>query len=198
MSEPNLSPVVDRAIEELRALPAVDPGTAERVAAVAIAARRRGDDTGPPPARLRRWLSYAAIAAAACVFGYLARGTARSAAPAPATAPTAPSSTSAPGVQLAADADAVMRPLAWQFVFRGEGAHHVALVGDFNGWNARATPLTRAPGGDLWSVTVPLMPGRHAYAFMVDDTAFVLDPQAPVSRDPDLGSRESVVVVERR
>ena len=83
-------------------------------------------------------------------------------------------------------------------VLRGEGAHHVALVGDFNGWNARATPLTRAPGGDLWSVTVPLMPGRHAYAFMVDDTAFVLDPQAPVSRDPDLGSRESVVVVERR
>ncbi len=196
MSEPNLSPVVDRAIEELRALPAVDPGTAERVAAIAIAAPRRGEDAGPPPARRRRWISYAGVAAAACVIGYLARSTAHSAAPA--AAPTVSSSTSAPGVQLAADADADVRPLAWQFVFRGEGAHHVALVGDFNGWNAKATPLTRAPGSDLWSVTVPLMPGRHAYAFMVDDTAFVLDPQAPVSHDPDLGSGESVVVVERR
>ena len=197
MSEPNLDPVVERAIGELRALPIVAPGAVERVAAAAMGAGRLGNDAGQPAVTWRRWLSYAGIAAAACGVGYLARGAARSAPPASTNAAAASSTSAAPGVQLASNADAVARPLAWQFVFRGERARHVALIGDFNGWNPKATPLTRAPGSGLWSVTVPLMPGRHAYAFMVDDTAFVLDPQAPVSRDPDLGSKESVVVVER-
>ena len=197
MSEHDVDLVVERAIEEMRALPAVAAGTVERVAAAAMGAGRLGNDAERRPVKWHRWLSYAGIAMAACVVGYLARGAVRSAPPASTTAAAASSSSAAPGVQLASNSDGVVRPLAWQFVFRGERARHVALIGDFNGWNPKATPLTRAPGSGLWSVTVPLMPGRHTYAFMVDDTVFVLDPQAPVSHDPDLGSKESVVVVER-
>ncbi len=197
MSEAKLDPVVERAIEELRALPVVASGVVERVAAGARGTGPLGHGAEQPRVTWRRWLGYAGIAAAACGVGYLARGIQRSAR-LPSTAAAAASSTSAaPGVQLASNSDAVARPLPWQFVFRGERARHVALIGDFNGWNPKATPLTRAPGSGLWWVTVPLMPGRHAYAFMVDDTAFVLDPQAPVSHDADLGSKESVVVVER-
>jgi len=147
--------------------------------------------------RWRRWLSYTAVAAAACVVGYAARGVVRSGPPAGTTAAAAMLSPTAPGLELTSNSDAIVRPLAWQFVFHNARAHHVALIGDFNGWNPKATHLARAPGSSLWSVTVPLMPGRHSYAFMVDDTSFVLDPRAPVTHDPDLGSRESVVVVER-
>jgi Carbohydrate-binding module 48 (Isoamylase N-terminal domain) len=207
MTEHELDPLVERAVDELRTLPAVAPGTVERVAASAMAARHVDGDAASGTPRWRRRLAYVAIATAACVVGYAARGLVRSApapAPAPADAPipaafnataSAAGTSVASGVELASNADARPAPVASQFVLQNAHAHRVAVVGDFNGWNPNATPLTRAPGSGLWSVTVPLMPGRHSYAFMVDDTAFVLDPQAPASHDPDLGSRESVIVV---
>jgi 1,4-alpha-glucan branching enzyme len=72
-------------------------------------------------------------------------------------------------------------------------------VGDFNGWNAMNAPMTRASGGDLWSVTIPIAPGRHTYGFMVNDSTFTLDQDARVARarDPDLGVEGSVVIVGR-
>jgi 1,4-alpha-glucan branching enzyme len=70
----------------------------------------------------------------------------------------------------------------------------VALVGDFNGWDARATPLARSADGS-WTTTVSLAPGRHAYAYVIDDSAWVTDPRVPVTRDVDYGRDHSVVVV---
>jgi hypothetical protein len=57
--------------------------------------------------------------------------------------------------------------------------------------------MARAADGDLWSVTVPIVPGRHMYAFMVNDSAFVLDPREPTGRDADLGVKASVIIVSR-
>jgi hypothetical protein len=57
--------------------------------------------------------------------------------------------------------------------------------------------MKRASDGDLWSVTVPIVPGRHTYGFMVDDSVLVLDPRAPTVRDPDLGAKGSVIIVGR-
>jgi hypothetical protein len=55
--------------------------------------------------------------------------------------------------------------------------------------------MTRSSEGELWSVSIPITPGRHMYAFMVDDSILVLDPRAPKSRDPDLGAEGSVRIV---
>jgi 1,4-alpha-glucan branching enzyme len=84
-----------------------------------------------------------------------------------------------------------------QFVFESPSAHRVSVVGDFNGWDASKTPLVHTPGGTSWSVIVPIIPGRHIYGFMVDDSVFTLDPRAPMSRDVDLGTEGSVVIVGR-
>jgi 1,4-alpha-glucan branching enzyme len=70
----------------------------------------------------------------------------------------------------------------------------VAVVGDFNGWNPDANVMTADARG-VWTTTVPLPPGRHAYAFVVDGTVWVTDPRAPVVRDPDYGRDQSVVLV---
>jgi hypothetical protein len=35
------------------------------------------------------------------------------------------------------------------------------------------------------------------YAFMVDDSLFTLDPNAPKTRDPDLGAEGSIIIVGR-
>lgn len=191
-------PILGQAIAELRRLPSVPPDTVARVARVATTA---GAGAEPPTYALkvagRRWMrvaAYVGLAAAAVLVGYVARG---------ALAPTrrAPSAAAVPAaasvVPVADGSDADARPLPQQFVFRSRTAKRVALVGDFNGWNPRATPLARTPASGLWSVTIPILPGRHGYAFMVDDSLFALDPRAPVIRDPDLGTRSSVVVVGR-
>jgi hypothetical protein len=83
--------------------------------------------------------------------------------------------------------------LAVQFVFVHAGAQRVALVGDFNDWDARATQMTRAAGG-VWSVVLPLRPGRFAYSFVVDGQLWFADPQAPLETN-DFGRPSSVVYV---
>jgi hypothetical protein len=88
-------------------------------------------------------------------------------------------------------------------------ATEVALVGDFNGWNQRTTPLRRLPvtGADrsragaragttsTWVADVPIPVGRHVYAFVIDGTQWVPDPEAPLVSADGYGVRRSVVVV---
>lgn len=84
---------------------------------------------------------------------------------------------------------------AVQFVLTAPGASQVSLVGDFNDWDPDAMPLRATADGEVWSVTVPLAPGRHEYAFVVDGTRWVPDPAAPPSPGADFGAPNSVVTV---
>ncbi len=82
-----------------------------------------------------------------------------------------------------------------QFVIVAPSASDVALVGDFNDWNASATPLEVAADDRVWSVTVPLEAGRYRYAFLVDGETWLSDPSAPPARDDDFGRPGSVVTI---
>jgi hypothetical protein len=86
-------------------------------------------------------------------------------------------------------------PTAVTFVFRAPGATRVSLVGDFNGWDLEATPLTRATTGDAWTVRVPLEHGLHAYAFVIDGRDWAPDPSAPLAPVATFGRRNSLLVV---
>ena len=79
-----------------------------------------------------------------------------------------------------------------QFVFVHRTAQRVALVGDFNDWDPRATPLVSS--GGVWSATVPLEPGRVLYSFIVDEHAWYADPNAPL-KESDFGRPSSVAFV---
>ncbi|MEP6492448.1 MAG: isoamylase early set domain-containing protein [bacterium] len=81
------------------------------------------------------------------------------------------------------------------FAFVAPGAHNVSLVGDFNGWDAHATPLERADGRTTWSVAVRLPPGRHVYAFVIDGVTWMADPQGPLAPEQWFGQRNSVIVI---
>ena len=81
-----------------------------------------------------------------------------------------------------------------RFVLVAPDAQRVALVGDFNQWNAGAAPMRKARDGQQWIIEVGLRPGRHAYAFVVDDNV-VADPTAPSAVGDDFGVRSSVVLV---
>jgi len=80
------------------------------------------------------------------------------------------------------------------FVFMAPGAQSVALAGDFDGWDRARMPMRRDASG-LWTLDVPLPPGRYQYAFVVDGRRFVPDPAAPRAVGDDFGQPTSVVTV---
>jgi predicted carbohydrate-binding protein with CBM48 len=189
--------LLERVVEELQTLPPVDEAAVGRIvqAAAADAAAVRSARSAVRGAswwRSRVPLAAAAgFALAAGVAGYAVRGSG-SAAQMVATA-------SAPGESLtlvSADRGPRTADLAvpTQFVLDAPHAARVALVGDFNAWDPAATPLARVSSSGIWTVTLPLAPGRHTYVFMVD-TVLTLDPRAPAARDAEFGTPSSVVLV---
>ena len=82
-----------------------------------------------------------------------------------------------------------------QFGFVAPHASSVELVGDFNNWDPKATPLRAASTGGVWSVEVPIQPGRHLYAFVVDGTVWRPDPAAPQATGEDFGEPNSALTV---
>jgi 1,4-alpha-glucan branching enzyme len=81
------------------------------------------------------------------------------------------------------------------FVFLAPAATNVSVVGDFNDWDTGATPLARVDERGIWTVTLPLRPGRYLYMFVVDGTRWAPDPAAPVAPDDGFGVPNSVVTV---
>ncbi len=83
-----------------------------------------------------------------------------------------------------------------QFVLVAPDAKKVAVVGDFNGWDAKhAGYQAQHRGGGVWSVTAPVPVGHHRYSFVVDDSVWVADPTAPRVVDNDYGMPNSAIVV---
>jgi hypothetical protein len=80
------------------------------------------------------------------------------------------------------------------FVLVAPEARSVALAGDFNDWDASRVLMRREASG-LWTVDVPLTPGRYRYVFVVDGRRFVADPAAPRAVGDDFGTPTSVVTV---
>lgn len=81
-----------------------------------------------------------------------------------------------------------------KFIISAPQAARVAVIGDFNGWDATASEAVREKDG-TWSVFVPLRPGRYEYSFVLDGTHLVPDPAAPIAPDDGYGQKNSVVVV---
>lgn len=80
-----------------------------------------------------------------------------------------------------------------KFVLVAPQAAQVSVVGDFNGWSQTATPMTRQ--GGTWTAAVPLAPGRHIYAFVVNGEQWMPDPAAPLAPEDGYGVSNSVVLV---
>jgi hypothetical protein len=91
----------------------------------------------------------------------------------------------------------VVPPQRVQFVLVAPDAKKVAVVGDFNGWDAfHVQYQAQHRGGGVWSVTASVPVGHHRYSFVVDDSVWVVDPSAPRVLDNDYGVTNSALVVE--
>lgn len=206
--------VLRRTIDELRTLPTASDDAVSRI----VAAARVTPQDPPRDAPRAGWYwvhpfrRMPAVAAAGLVLvagigGYVLRSQMDASRPAAvasasAAAPTAAAKGGAAEQMVPVASEDlpsnVERPVATQFVLEAPRAQSVALVGDFNAWDPRSAPLARDPQTGLWTLTLPVIPGRHVYAFLVDGKEWTLDPRAPQERDADFGRPGSVLLVEAR
>lgn len=84
-----------------------------------------------------------------------------------------------------------------QFMLTAPAASRVALAGDFNGWDPRGIAMTRDSRDGRWAVKLALAPGRHNYAYVVNDTQWVRDPLGTPAAPNELTPPRSVVIVDR-
>lgn len=95
-----------------------------------------------------------------------------------------------PGMVIQASSTQMM-----EFVFVAPSASSVAIVGDFNDWEEGGSPMRRKNQPGVWTITIPLAPGRYHYTFVVDGTEWVADPLAPRTIEDDFGRPNSVITV---
>lgn len=175
--------------QELRRQPAVS-----RAAIAQIMTRIHEAPSPGPLARLWSWMAaprfslspIGAIGAAVLLVG-VAVGVAR-------RTPSSPANPSPPVTRVLASSPGANRQDV-QFVLVANAASDVRIVGDFNDWDARATPMQRSGSAGVWSVVVPLAPGRHVYAFVVDGKQWVPDAAAPRAPENEFGTPNSIVMV---
>jgi hypothetical protein len=78
------------------------------------------------------------------------------------------------------------------------GAHSVAVIGSFNGWNPRGFEMKFDETKKSWSITLPLPEGRHEYAYLVDGEKVVPDPGAVFFQEDGFGNRNSVLILKEK
>jgi hypothetical protein len=103
------------------------------------------------------------------------------------SSPSRVTTATATGVPVKTDTVQLVR-----FVFVDSRAKSIELVGDFNEWTKGATKLALSGAPGVWAVSVPLTPGRHEYAFIVNGSKWTPDPLAIKSSD-DFGTESSVI-----
>jgi len=80
-----------------------------------------------------------------------------------------------------------------QFRLQTSDATDVRLAGSFTDWQPQYQLHETAPG--LWTVTLPLAPGVHDYAFIIDGNRWVTDPYAAAVQDGFGGSNSRMTLV---
>ncbi|MGQ0816171.1 MAG: glycogen-binding domain-containing protein [Gemmatimonadota bacterium] len=80
-----------------------------------------------------------------------------------------------------------------QFRLDAPQAQQVSLAGDFTAWKPMYN-LTRSDAG-IWTIVVPMNPGVHEYAFIVDGERWLADPAAPAVEDGFGGMNSRLAVL---
>ena len=72
----------------------------------------------------------------------------------------------------------------------------VNIAGTFNNWSMTADPLYDRDGSGMWTILLPLPPGKYEYKFIIDGEEWIPDPGNPTTTDDGFGGYNSVISVE--
>jgi hypothetical protein len=161
----NETDLLEQVARELRRPVALDPQIEDRVLRALAAERRRP--------RID-WRAAALAAGLALATGIGVRLTTR---PSPAPGPV----------------PAATQPI--HLVLSAPASSRVTVVGDFNDWDPRASPMVPSGSPGTWSIRLSLPPGRYRYSFLVDGARWVRDPSTPPALGNDFDAPTSVITV---
>jgi 1,4-alpha-glucan branching enzyme len=82
-----------------------------------------------------------------------------------------------------------------RFMLTAPTARNVSVAGSFNRWDPHRDMLSLSDSQGVWSITLPLPPGRYEYQFIINDETWLLDPAAPEIAD-GMGGKNSLLIVE--
>ena len=80
-----------------------------------------------------------------------------------------------------------------RFVIYDPSARQVELAGSFTGW--QRVPLHRAGDSGYWELTLPVAPGEHRFAYILDGERQMADPTLPALEQDDFGGENSILNV---
>ena len=100
-----------------------------------------------------------------------------------------------PYMKVAATNAGVAQVAHAKFSLYAPEAHTVTLMGEFNGWGSTRELSLRPQGKGIWTVEVPLSPGRYQYAFLIDGKDMATDPRAEQHVNDDYGRKNAVLTV---
>lgn len=90
----------------------------------------------------------------------------------------------------------VQSPRINRFVIYNAAAHQVELAGSFTGWKRKSLKPIRNSG--YWEIYLPVPPGEHRFAYILDGDRQIADPTLPASENDDFGGRNSILNIEGR
>ncbi len=79
--------------------------------------------------------------------------------------------------------------------FAAQTYHCVHVIGDFNGWDRTAEPMTWDPLNRYFAIELFLAPGKYQYKLLLDKEEVTSDPGNPELVDDGFGGRNSVLTV---
>lgn len=92
------------------------------------------------------------------------------------------------------DASELEVPREVVFRYIAKEAQTVSVVGQFNDWDRARLPMTQGAAGE-WTARLELRPGVYSYLFVVDNSKWVPDPNAPRIVDLNGNPNSQLVVV---
>ncbi len=91
------------------------------------------------------------------------------------------------------DLDLESKGVVVHFILEATEARTVSVVGSFNGWAPKATPMIAVEG--RWITRLRLPPGRHESQFLIDGERWVVDPAAPATVKDGFGGTNGIVEI---
>jgi hypothetical protein len=98
-----------------------------------------------------------------------------------------------PVTRVSFDSSAPAPLVSAPFTYIARGAKSVAVVGNFNEWDATKDQLTLT-GDSVWTGNIRLAPGRYEYQLVIDGK-WMPDPSAQHSAESEFGGTNSVLIV---
>ena len=188
MTDLEFDPFIDEIARELKQPVRIDPRFDERVMAAL-------EPAVVPISTRRTWslgASLGGLAAAAAIGAIVAIGVMNSRDAGSSEVAVSEGTQLVPVANTVADSASMLQET--QFILVDNSAKSMSVVGQFNDWDQTATPMTFDSTHGAWSVTIPLLPGRHEFQYVIDGTRRVNDPTLP-QVSSDFGSPNSVITV---